>query len=174
MLQHEQTITRASALPEVFVRAERQVGNHATLHTPTYNRIFVGLSASTGAGLGVMHQLAAQQERLQALQAEYESAQRQLREQIQTEWLMYTTSSARREALDRNEASSAQLSASYARQFDAGKKTWIDVMNAARELAQAQTQHAEALTNEIASAWRRQLLCLGLPDTPSTANEDTP
>lgn len=174
VLQHEQTITRASALPEVFVRAERQVGNHATLHTPTYNRIFVGLSASTGAGLGVMHQLAAQQERLQALQAEYESAQRQLREQIQTEWLMYTTSSARREALDRNEASSAQLSASYARQFDAGKKTWIDVMNAARELAQAQTQHAEALTNEIASAWRLQLLCLGLPDTPSTANEDTP
>lgn len=174
VLQHEQTITRASALPEVVVRAERQMGNHSMLHAPAYNRLFVSLSASTGAGLGVMHQLAAQQERLQGLQAEYESTQRQLREQIQSEWLMYTTSSARREALERNEANNAQLSASYARQFDAGKKTWIDVMNAARELAQAQTQHAEALANESASAWRLQLLCLGLPDTPSTAHLDKP
>lgn len=174
VIQHEQTITRASALPEVFVRAERQMGNHATLNTPAYNRIFVGLSASTGAGLSVIHQLSAQQERLQALQAEFESAQRQLREQIQTEWLMYKTSSARREVLERNAQSNAQLSSSYARQFDAGKKTWIDVMNAARELAQAQTQHAEAQASEIASAWRLQMLCMGLPDTHSTANQDKP
>lgn len=174
VLQHEQTITRASALPEVFVRAERQMGNHATRHTPAHNRVFVGLSASTGAGLGVMHQLAAQQERLQALQAEHESAQRQLREQIQTEWLSYTAASARREALARNAASNAQLSASYARQFDAGKKTWIDVMNAARELAQAQTQHADALASEIASAWRLQLLCQGLPGMTPNAPQDKP
>lgn len=174
VLQHEQTITRASALPEIFVRAERQTGNHATLHTPTYNRVFVGMSASTGAGLGVMHQLAAQQSRMQALQAEHESAQRQLHEQIQTEWQMYTTSSDRRKVLERNEASNVQLSASYTRQFDAGKKTWIDVMNAARELAQVQTQHAEALANEIASAWRLQLLCMGLPDALSVTPQDKP
>jgi adhesin transport system outer membrane protein len=162
VLSYEQTITRASALPEVFVRAERQMGNHATLNTPSYNRVFVGLSASTGAGLSVMQQLAAQQERLQALQAEYEAAQRQLREQIQSEWLMLTTASARRVALERNQDSNAQLSASYARQFDAGKKTWIDVMNAARELAQVQTQQADALASEIASAWRLRLLSQGL------------
>ena len=174
VLTYEQTITRASALPEVFVRAERQMGNHATLNTPTYNRVFVGLSASTGAGLGVMQQLAAQQERLQALQAEREATERQLREQIQTEWLMFSTASARRVALSRNEESNAQLSASYARQFDAGKKSWIDVMNAARELAQVQTQHADALASEIASAWRLRLLSQGLPSATLSLEQDKP
>jgi adhesin transport system outer membrane protein len=174
VLTYEQTITRASALPEVFVRAERQMGNHATLNTPTYNRVFVGLSASTGAGLGVMQQLAAQQERLQALQAEREATERQLREQIQTEWLMFSTASARRVALSRNEESNAQLSASYARQFDAGKKSWIDVMNAARELAQVQTQHADALASEIASAWRLRLLSQGLPSATLSLEQVKP
>jgi adhesin transport system outer membrane protein len=174
VLTYEQTITRASALPEVFVRAERQMGNHATLNTPTYNRVFVGLSASTGAGLGVMQQLAAQQERLQGLQAEREATERQLREQIQTEWLMFSTASARRVALARNEENNAQLSASYARQFDAGKKSWIDVMNAARELAQVQTQHADALASEIASAWRLRLLSQGLPSATLSFEQDKP
>jgi outer membrane protein, adhesin transport system len=163
VLRHEQTITRASAWPEVFVRAERQMGNHATLNAPTYNRLFLGLTASTGAGLGLLQQIAAQEERLHALQAEHEAAQRQLREQIQTEWLMFTTASARRLALERNAESNAQLSDAYARQFNAGKKSWQDVMNAARELAQVQTQMADALATEIASAWRLRLLSQGGP-----------
>jgi adhesin transport system outer membrane protein len=162
VLGHEQTITRASALPEVFVRAERQMGHHASLNTPSFNRVFVGLSASTGAGLGVAQQIAAQQARQQALQAEYEAAKRQLREQLHTEWLMFNSAHARRVALTRNTESNAQLSESYTRQFNAGKKSWQDVMNAARELAQVQTQQADALASEIGSEWRLRLLSQGL------------
>lgn len=174
LLRQEQTITRASALPEVFVRAERQMGNHASLNAPTYNRLFIGLTASTGAGLGVLQQIAAQEERLQALQAEHDAAQRQLHEQINTEWLMYTTANARRAALERNVDSNVQLSEAYARQFNAGKKSWQDVMNAARELAQVQTQQADALAAEIASAWRLRLLSQGGPTDRSNAERDKP
>ncbi len=42
-----------------------------------------------------------------------------------------------------------EVSTSYDRQFLAGRKSWLDVMNAARELAQTATQLAEVQATQV-------------------------
>jgi outer membrane protein, adhesin transport system len=46
------------------------------------------------------------------------------------------------------------VSASYDRQFLAGRKSWLDVMNAARELAQTETQLADLQSTQVVVTWR--------------------
>jgi outer membrane protein, adhesin transport system len=48
----------------------------------------------------------------------------------------------------------ADVSASYDRQFLAGRKSWLDVMNAARELAQTETQLADLQSTQVVVTWR--------------------
>jgi adhesin transport system outer membrane protein len=48
----------------------------------------------------------------------------------------------------------ADVSTSYDRQFLAGRKSWLDVMNAARELAQTETQLADLQSTLVVVTWR--------------------
>jgi adhesin transport system outer membrane protein len=54
--------------------------------------------------------------------------------------------------------SSQSIQQAYDRQFVSGKKSWLDVMNAARELAQTETQLADATGGLLASSWRLGML----------------
>ena len=47
-----------------------------------------------------------------------------------------------------------EVSASYDRQFLAGRKSWLDVMNAARELAQTESQWADLKATQVVLTWR--------------------
>jgi adhesin transport system outer membrane protein len=58
---------------------------------------------------------------------------------------------------------------SFGRQFNAGRKSWLDLMTAARELATAEVQMAELSGAELLSAWRLQLLTQGLSPMPTTS-----
>jgi adhesin transport system outer membrane protein len=73
-----------------------------------------------------------------------------------------------RAALTRAQAFGGALSASQAvyeswdRQFVAGKKSWQDVMNAAREMAQTEIQLAEAQGALSVYEWRLAVLSRGV------------
>jgi adhesin transport system outer membrane protein len=58
---------------------------------------------------------------------------------------------------------------SFGRQFNAGRKSWLDLMTAARELATAEVQMAELSGAELLTAWRLQLLTQGLSPMPTTS-----
>jgi adhesin transport system outer membrane protein len=47
--------------------------------------------------------------------------------------------------------------ASYKRQFEAGKKNWLDVLNAVRELAQNQYNQADTRGQLMGAMYRLQL-----------------
>jgi adhesin transport system outer membrane protein len=57
---------------------------------------------------------------------------------------------------------------SWDRQFLAGRKTWVEVMNAARELAQVQTALAEAESSYTSATWRLKILSEGIPNLMSS------
>jgi adhesin transport system outer membrane protein len=44
----------------------------------------------------------------------------------------------------------------------AGRKSWVEVMNSARELAQAETDLADLLTARVLLSWRLALYTQGL------------
>jgi adhesin transport system outer membrane protein len=73
------------------------------------------------------------------------------------------TQGQRRSSLLAGLASTQAMVASWDRQFLAGRKTWVEVMNAARELAQAQTALAEVEAAYVVSSWRLAVLSEGVP-----------
>ena len=147
-LQLTEVAEKRSALhPEVFVRAEHQRGNYTYANMPNTNRVFVGLSASTGAGLGLAYQLAALQNKHSGSLQEIVAARRSVLEAVQTDFLNANARQSKSEMLLLNLESSQEIQDAWERQFINGKKTWIDVMNAARETSQAELAIIE---NEMA------------------------
>ena len=138
---------RAALQPEVYVRAEHQRGNYTYANMPNTNRVFVGLSASTGAGLGLAYQLAALQNKHDGALQEIVAARRSVLEAVHTDFLNVNARQSKAEMLLLNLESSHEIQAAWERQFINGKKTWIDVMNAARETLQAELAIIE---NEMA------------------------
>jgi adhesin transport system outer membrane protein len=76
--------------------------------------------------------------------------------------MLAVASAQRLESLKASLAVAAQVSDSYDRQFLAGRKTWLDVMNAARELIQTQVQIADSRATELVTSWRLVIHTQGL------------
>jgi adhesin transport system outer membrane protein len=162
---------RAALQPEVYVRAEHQRGSYTYANMPNSNRVFVGLSASTGAGLGLAYQLAALQNKHDGALEEIVAARRSVLEAIQTEFVNANARQSKAEMLLLNLESSQEIQAAWERQFINGKKSWIDVMNAARETSQAELAVIE---NEM--AWLQSLgrLHIQAYGTPAAYAESSP
>ena len=171
-LQLAEVAEKRSALqPEVYVRAEHQRGNYTYANMPNTNRIFVGISASTGAGHGLAYQLTALQNKHEGALQEIVAARRSVLEAVQSDFLNANARQSKAEMLLLNLESSHEIQAAWERQFINGKKTWIDVMNAARETSQAELAIIE---NEM--AWLQSIgrLHLQAHGTTSRAGQSAP
>ncbi len=148
---------RADLSPEVFVRAERQRGNYALRNAPTENRLFIGVSSRFGAGLSTLSNVEAARAQYQAALEEIEVQGRAVSEQVLTDYALATSSESRLAALQSALSANEEISQSYDRQFLAGRKTWLDVMNAARELTQTELQLADTQSTRVLATWRLAL-----------------
>jgi adhesin transport system outer membrane protein len=153
---------RALLQPEVYLRAEHQRGNYAYSHLPPVNRVFLGLTASTGAGLSLSHQLAALEIKRNGTQQDIAATQRTVIESVQTDYVNANARQSKANALGFNLDSSQEIQAAWERQFINGKKSWIDVMNAARETTQAELTVIENDMAFLQSYWRLQIQAHGV------------
>lgn len=153
---------RALLQPEVYVRLEHQQGNFTYANTAGVNRVFVGMTASTGAGLSLQHQLASLDLKQESTKQETEAAQRTLLESIQSELLNINARQSKLDTLASNLKSAQDIQSAWQRQFEAGRKSWIDVVNAVKETSQAELA---LIDNDIAlqlSYWRLQVMAFGV------------
>jgi adhesin transport system outer membrane protein len=146
----------------LFVRAERQHGDHVLATAPPSNRLFLGLSTRFGAGLSNVTAVDALRKQQEAAQREVDVLKRTLHEQIEIDHAQAAAAEGRIAALDAALSASVEVSRSYDRQFLAGRKAWLDVMNAAREVAQTEMQLADARSGYLIYTWRLALLSMGL------------
>ena len=154
----------------MFVRLERQHGNYAFPNAAPENRLFLGLNTRFGAGLSSLSGVEAARQQHQSALAEVQVQARAAGEQVLADAALVASVEARMTALKASLESAAEVAASYDRQFLAGRKAWLDVMNAARELAQTEVQLAELHASHVAASWRLALatggiaaLTVGLP-----------
>lgn len=159
----ELQLRKAQLMPEVYVRAEHQQGSYSATGLSSTNRLFLGLSFSPGAGRSAAAGVDAVLARQQAMQAEMEVSRRSLNEQVSVEQIQLLSSQARERSLRASLGWTQAMVDSWARQFRNGRKTWVEVMNAARELAQAQAALADAEVGQRVSQWRLAVLAEGLP-----------
>lgn len=156
-------VRKAQLLPEVYARAEHQQGSFTSFGPSSANRFFIGLSATPGAGLSALSGVDAALARLQSLQEELDAARRSLIEQVSLEHVSARTQAQRRLSLKAGLTSTQAMVDSWDRQFLAGRKTWVEVMNATRELSQAQTALADVEVGYVVATWRLAVLAEGVP-----------
>lgn len=155
-------LARAALSPEVYLRLERQYGNHSQGGTAPSNRIFFGVSTALGGGLSSLSGIDAAVAQHQAAQEDLQTQQLALNEQVQADYKLALAAQSRRVGLESARQAAEDVLASYERQFLAGRKQWIDLMNAAREQAQSDIQLADALGAEQLANWRLALLSCGV------------
>jgi adhesin transport system outer membrane protein len=153
---------RAAYQPEVYLRAEHQRGNYAFANAQNVNRLFIGVTATTGAGLSMQNQLASLMAKHDSAQYEIALTQRLLSETVQSDVLNLIARQSKAEELKLNLESLQDIQTAWLRQFDSGRKTWIEVMNAAQETMQSQMSLIENDTSMQLSYWRLQILAFGL------------
>ena len=155
---------RADLSPEVYLRAERQYGNFSVRNTAAQNRIFIGLSSRFGAGLSSLSGVEAARGQYEAAVAQVEVERSTVNEQVLSDYALASSSASRQEALLASLDAATQVSASYDRQFLAGRKTWLDVMNAARERSQTEVLLADLQSAQVVLTWRLAIYSRGLAD----------
>lgn len=140
-------VRRGESLPRLSLRLERQNGAGGA---PSDTRAMLALSFTPEAGLASLSSIQAAQSRIATAQDQARVAEQEIR--LRARAHLTDEQSARRQIAGLlPQIESLQFTAdSYMRQFDAGRRTWIEVLNIFREvldtriaLSRARTQHAQ-------------------------------
>lgn len=154
----------ASLGPEIYLRAEHQRGDFTT-DIPFQNRIFVGFQSDFGAGASALIEVKLVEQQINTLQAEVEVVKRDITERVSLEQTQLELLDVRQTALEQSLSATEDIAAAFNRQYLAGRRSWVEVMNTARELTQAELELAELKAAKVLSFWRLSLLVNGLEGT---------
>ena len=159
-LEHEERMAeaeidtkRAAWWPQLVYRFER-----ARAAQTMDSRSMLVLQAQPGAGLSASSGVDAALARRDAARQMRQMAERDINEQVAQLWNDWRASSER--VLNATEARSmsADVAASYARQYTAGRKSWLDVLNAVRESTQSELAVVDAQAQSMLAAWKLRAL----------------
>ena len=162
----------ASIKPEVYLRAEHQRGSYQIDGLPFSNRIFIGMESNFGAGLSASRQVALATAQSKTVEAEMKVVERQIQERVRLEITQLSLLEARERALQMSLKANNDIAEAFNRQYLAGRRSWVEVMNTARELAQAELELADLKAAKVLSNWRLSLLAKGLDTTLSVTQQD--
>lgn len=144
----------ASRYPNVYVQYQHtfQLENKSNK-----GEFSAGLSYDPGAGFSNMALARASQARAQSLIQSQEAARRNVMESLQTQYQEFVSAKDKERSL-LSAIDGAQIVVdSYGRQFIAGRKSWLEVLNAVRELSDYQRQLLEVQSQMVASFYKLQV-----------------
>lgn len=157
-VQADVELSKAKAYPELYVRGEVLDGD-----VSKHNRqIYIGMTSSFGAGLSSLSTIAAAQAKLDAQAHETETRRRDIADQVQADVQSVESQTQRLQYLDQAYASAHEYLQASERQFAAGRKSWQELMNTAREKAQTLAQLADAKSLHWLAQQRLNLLSMGV------------
>lgn len=147
----------AERWPSAYVRATQPLGGGGGSSAANDPAVFIGLRYTPGAGFSTQAEAAAIGSRIASLEHTAEAACLEILETLNTDREEWLSAQPRIQALTGAVDGSQQVLDSYSRQFTAGRKTWLDLLNAVRELTQNQMALADARASQLGSAYRLQL-----------------
>lgn len=148
---------RAGLHPQVFLRFDRQWG------AVKDEKFSIAVQGSTGAGMGGVAALDAQEARIQSARLAVETLRGELRDQYIQEHTRHASADQRARLTQAYAQTSLSVLQSYRRQFDAGRRSWLELLNMVREVHQADLDAAAALIDQRMAAFR-VLLLVRAPD----------
>lgn len=151
-------LAKSKASPELYVRGEIIDGDISK----TTRQIYFGVTSSFGAGLSTLSTIAAAQAKLDAQEHETETRRREIAEQVLADVESLESQTQRLKFLEQAVASADEFLQASERQFAAGRKSWQELMNTAREKSQTLAQLADAKTLQWLAQQRLHLLSMGV------------
>lgn len=147
---------RAENLPQVYLRAYQPLGAvDATGDTSLTT--FIGLRYAPGAGFSTFAETQAMATRMASSEQAVETAMREMEQTLRNDREDFENARLRMAALEQSVVGSERVLASYQRQFQAGRKSWQDLLNAVRELAQNQYALADSQAAMLGAMQRLQV-----------------
>lgn len=116
-----------------------------------------GLSYDPGAGFSNVALQRASQARVESLVQNTEAVRRTVMENIQTQYQQFVSSKDQELSLTTAVAGAQIVVNSYQRQFIAGRKSWLEVLNAVREQSQYQQQLLQVQSQMVANFFKLQV-----------------
>lgn len=151
-------LIKARATPELYIRGEVLDGDISR----TTRQLYVGVSSNFGAGLSGLSAIAAAQAKLDAQEHETATRRREIAEQVLADAESLQSQTQRLKFLEQAYSSADDFLQASERQFAAGRRSWQELMNTAREKAQALTQLADARAMRWLAQERLNLLSMGV------------
>jgi outer membrane protein, adhesin transport system len=158
--KQEVELKRAEQFPTLYARVDRQMSDNANLYSTgrAINTLaYLGLEYSLGAGLSQRSAVDVLLAKMQGMQSERETVRRDIKDRYESEWRDYQSALQRVAQADKVQRTSAALLASYERLFVAGRRSWLELLNAVRELSSAEQMQNDLQAQLHASAYRLRL-----------------
>lgn len=160
-LGHEADERSSQLLPRLGLRYQEPIQrNPGTVYPPRWQLM---LQAQTDGAAVARSQSRSDQERLLAAVQREQALRLQLQAQVQQSALETQMGLQQREAAERAAQQTAALVGSATRQFEAGRRTWLDLLNAVREAHDARLSALAARHSQNLSAARLHALAQTLP-----------
>ena len=154
LAQAELKQQKASISPRLYFRAEQQVNSFSNAQAGSSTRFFFGLSGSSGAGLSLLSKNNAAAAMVTAKQAALAAIKYTKRQNLVNLITKIDALQFRVEALNAAMEATLAVSKSYSRQFLAGRKSWQEVLNSAREQVQMEVQIVDLEAAVLVAQWR--------------------
>ncbi len=156
VLSHRLRSMQSDQLPQVYMRMDKPL-QASTLYPNTSPSVYTGVRFSLDGGLSGLDNLQAMASRLQAAEEAVESSRLDVRQALESDISELNANKAKIGDAVKSIKSSIDVLRSYERQFQAGKKSWQDLLNALRELTQNEYALAETEAAGFGAMYRIQL-----------------
>ena len=154
----------AERWPQLYLRVDKPVGNNY-IGTNNSTVTFAGLSYTPGAGFANVVEAQALSQRIAKSEQGVDAALKDMQETLQNDREEFLNAYAQIAALEKSVTGSDMVLASFERQFQANRKTWLDLLNQVRELAQNEYALVDAQASLMGSRLRLDIHM----DTPTSA-----
>ena len=158
--KYELDHTEASVMPNVSLRAEHREGD---LYSDNYDKsndqdlVYMTFTATTNAGLSIMSDIAAAKVKINEIEFKKKSIEKELIDSLLNDYNSYEIAKSRVKILERSIGSAQNVLDSYERLFIAGKRQWLDLVNASREVMQYKIELSKLLVSKNILAYKLAL-----------------
>ena len=157
--KYELENTKASYMPDLKLRAEHRDGDlyNKNANDINQNLIYVNFTATTGAGLSAMSEIAASKIKINEIEYRKKSIEKELIDSLLNDYNNYEITKTRIKIVERSIISAQNVLDSYTRLFLASKRQWIDLVNASKELMEYKIELSSLLVSENILAYKLAL-----------------
>lgn len=153
---HKLAAKKAEQWPQVYVRLDQPLSQTINVSS-TATSYYLGIRYSSGAGFMGQVEAQAMSTRLQSAQQAQEAVRQELIQQLNADKEEFINSRERITAMAQTVRGAEVVLESYMRQFQAGRKNWMDLLNVQRELVQNQFALAETQASLLGALLRLQI-----------------